>query len=117
LPSLSRLMGNGIGKDRTREDHREWSDQLYMCYSRGVEQRGIAAIVGEEGLMETDRQYLKFADEFEKRFIGQGFYNRTITETLELGWGLLNLLPASELIRISRATIEKYGTERENAGS
>jgi V/A-type H+-transporting ATPase subunit B len=117
LPSLSRLMGNGIGKERTREDHREWSDQLYMCYARGVEQRGIAAIVGEEGLMETDRQYLKFADDFETRFIGQGFYNRTITETLELGWELLGLLPKAELIRISRETIKKYGTEREDAGS
>lgn len=108
LPSLSRLMDLGIGDGKTREDHRQWSDQLYMCYARGEEQRSIAAIVGKEGLTELDRQYLKFADEFERRFINQGKENRSIQETLKIGWELLKLLPETELIRISRDFISKY---------
>lgn len=108
LPSLSRLMDLGIGAGKTREDHRQWADQLYMCYARGEEQRSIAAIIGEEGLTEIDRQYLKFADEFERRFINQGKENRSIQETLQIGWELLGLMPESELIRVSRDFINKY---------
>ena len=108
LPSLSRLMDLGIGKGKTREDHRQWADQLYMCYARGQEQRSIAAIVGEEGLTEIDRHYLKFADEFENVFINQRKENRSIQKTLEIGWELLSHLPESELIRIDRDFISKY---------
>jgi V/A-type H+-transporting ATPase subunit B len=108
LPSLSRLMDRGIGLDRTREDHRQLADQLYMGYARGGEQKRVASIIGEEGLTEIDRKYLQFADAFEKEFIHQGPDSRSITETLDAGWELLNLLPESEWIRISRDTIKKY---------
>lgn len=112
LPSLSRLMDRGIGLDRTREDHRQLADQLYMGYARGVEQRRVASIIGEEGLSETDRKYLRFADAFEKDFIHQGPESRTITGTLDAGWELLNILPESEWIRISRELIKKYSAAR-----
>ena len=108
LPSLSRLMDSGVGKGRTREDHRQWADQLYMCYARGIEQRDVAAIIGEEALTELDRRYLEFANEFENSFVQQGGENRTILETLNLGWELLNRLPESELIRIDKELIKKY---------
>lgn len=109
LPSLSRLMNHGIGEGKTREDHRQLSDQLYMCYAKGVEQRRVAAIIGEEGLTELDRKYLLFADRFEREFVHQGEENRSINETLGLGWKLLTVLPNSELVRIDRAFIAKYG--------
>jgi V/A-type H+-transporting ATPase subunit B len=107
-PSLSRLMGQGIGAGKTREDHRQLSDQLYMCYSHGMEQRRVAAIVGEESLSDLNKSYLRFADEFENRFIDQKDGGRTIEETFKKGWQLLSLVPQSELIRIDRATIAKY---------
>jgi len=113
LPSLSRLMDHGIGKNRTREDHRQWSDQLYMCYARGMEQRRVASIIGEEGLSEMDRSYMSFADKFEEVFLGQGDQSRTITETLEAGWRLLSTLPETELVRISREFIAKYSPKKE----
>ena len=108
LPSLSRLMDSGVGKGRTREDQRQWADQLYMCYARGIEQRRVAAIIGEEGLSELDRHYLSFADEFERTFVHQVGDNRTILDTLNLGWELLGRLPESELIRIDKELIKKY---------
>jgi len=108
LPSLSRLMNQGIGEGKTREDHRQWADQLYMFYARGIEQRRVAAIIGEEGLTELDREYLKFTDEFEEKFVHQGMYSRTIEETMELGWRLFDMLPETELVRISREMIAKY---------
>lgn len=108
LPSLSRLMKLGIGHDKTREDHQEWSDQLYLCYSRGVEQRRVAAIIGEEGLSDMDKKYLLFASHFEKAFIHQRNDNRPLAETLAIGWQLLAEMPPSELIRIRRAFIDKY---------
>ncbi|MBI5636454.1 MAG: V-type ATP synthase subunit B [Nitrospinae bacterium] len=108
LPSLSRLMKLGIGAGKTREDHQEWSDQLYLCYSRGVEQRRVAAIIGEEGLSDMDKKYLQFAGRFEKTFIHQRDDNRPLEETLAIGWKLLAEMPAAELIRIRRAFIEKY---------
>ncbi|MBI4666306.1 MAG: V-type ATP synthase subunit B [Nitrospinae bacterium] len=109
LPSLSRLMDHGIGAGRTREDHRQWSDQIYMCYARGEEQRRVAAIIGEEGLSDMDRVYLKFAEAFEREFLNQGEISRSIEETLAEGWRLLSILPESELVRISRDNIQKYG--------
>ena len=110
LPCLSRLMNLGIGKDRTREDHRGMADQLYAAYATGRDLRSLSAVVGEEALSATDKTYLKFADEFEKRFIAQGTHeDRTIEQTLELGWELLSVFPESELKRLKKEFIEKYG--------
>jgi V/A-type H+-transporting ATPase subunit B len=108
LRSLSRLMNNGIGKDRTREDHRELSNQLYSSYAKGQETRRLVAIVGEEALGELDRRYLRFAEEFERTLIHQGGAERSVEETLDLGWKLLGGVPESELRRIRRDFIEKY---------
>lgn len=108
LPSLSRLMNLGIGPGKTREDHRNVADQLYASYAEGRDLRRLVSIIGEEALTETDRKYLKFADEFEERFIGQGEEDRNIEETLDLGWELLSVFPKDELKRIKREYIEKY---------
>jgi V/A-type H+-transporting ATPase subunit B len=105
LPSLSRLMGSGIGKDRTRREHREWSDQLYACYARGREARGMAAIVGAAGLIDSDRRALEFAERFEREFVHQGAGRRTIDETFDAGWALLDTLPAEDLVRLSDRTL------------
>jgi V/A-type H+/Na+-transporting ATPase subunit B len=101
LPSLSRLMKAGIGKGHTREDHREWSDQLYASYARGREARSMAAILGESGLLEGDQRALRFAARFEAEFVAQGRARRTIAETFDVGWGLLGELPRTDLHRIS----------------
>ncbi len=109
LPSLSRLMKEGIGEGMTREDHPQWNDQMYAAYAEGVDLRGLVAIVGEEALSERDRLFLKFADEFERRFVNQGRYeDRDIDYTLDLGWELLAMLPERELTKIERKFIEKY---------
>ncbi|MBI3752636.1 MAG: V-type ATP synthase subunit B [Deltaproteobacteria bacterium] len=108
LPSLSRLMNLGIGKGKTREDHRGAADQLYASYAKGRDTRRLATIIGEEGLTSTDKRYLKFADEFEKVFISQGSADRTIDDTLQLAWKLLSMLPKTELIRIKEEFVEKY---------
>ncbi len=109
LPSLSRLMKEGIGEGMTREDHPQWNDQMYAAYAEGVDLRGLVAIVGEEALSERDRLFLKFADEFERRFVNQGRYeDRDIEYTLDLGWELLAMLPERELTKIERKFIEKY---------
>ncbi|MEK6590379.1 MAG: V-type ATP synthase subunit B [Nitrospinota bacterium] len=108
LPSLSRLMNLGIGGGKTREDHRNLSDQLYSLYAKGRDVRKLSTIVGEEGLNELDKKYMNFVNEFEKRFIGQGEVNRTIEETLSIGWGLLKLMPKSALTRIKEDLIERY---------
>ncbi|MGQ9639696.1 MAG: V-type ATP synthase subunit B [Candidatus Bathyarchaeia archaeon] len=108
-PSLSRLMKEGIGKGRTREDHREVSDQLYYAYAEGRGFRDLVAVVGEEALSARDKLYLKFADAFERRFVNQGVYeDRDIEETLDLGWELLTMLPEGELKRIDPQTIKTY---------
>jgi len=108
-PSLSRLMKEGIGKDKTREDHREVSDQLYYAFAEGRSFRDLVAVVGEEALSARDKLYLQFADNFERRFINQGPYeNRDIDTTLDLGWELLSILPDNELKRIDPATIKKW---------
>ena len=109
LPCLSRLMNSGIGKGKTREDHKAVSNQLYAAYAEGRDLRGLVAIVGEEALNERDRQFLKFAENFEQKFVKQGEYeNRSIEQTLDLGWDLLAGLPVDELTRIETALIEKY---------
>ncbi|MBM1154889.1 V-type ATP synthase subunit B [archaeon] len=109
LPSLSRLMREGIGAGRTREDHRELSDQLYYAYAEGRDARDLAKVIGEESLSKRDQMYLRFAHEFEVRFINQGYYeNRSFEETLDLGWELLVMFPESELKRIEEETIRKY---------
>lgn len=110
LPSLSRLMNQGIGAGRTREDHRGVADQLYSAYANGKDLRSLSAIVGEEALGANDRLYLKFADEFEKRFINQDVYeDRSIETTLDLGWELLSGLPESDMKRVKKDFITKYG--------
>ena len=109
LPSLSRLMNLGIGPTRTREDHKQVSDQLYAAYAEGRDLRGLVAIVGEEALSDRDKKFLKFAAEFEDKFVRQKRdEDRSISETLDLGWNLLSALPASELTRISPELKKKY---------
>ncbi len=109
LPSLSRLMGNGTGPEKTRDDHRDVSNQLYSAYAQGREIREIVSVIGEESLDDVDYKYLEFAREFEARFLGQGFSdNRTIEDTLGIGWNLFSILPESELKRIAPELIEKY---------
>ena len=109
LPSLSRLMNLGIGEGHTREDHKKVSDQLYAAYAEGNDLRGLVAIVGKDALSERDRMFLEFADLFEDRFVRQGLYeDRSIVETLELGWDLLSTLPEEQLVRIDRELIQKY---------
>jgi V/A-type H+-transporting ATPase subunit B len=117
LPSLSRLMSGGIGKDRTRPEHREWSDQLYAVYARGREARTMAAIVSESGLPPADRRALAFADAFEREFIAQPDGRRTIDETFDIGWRLLESLPRDDLYRISEATWARRGEAAKNAGT
>jgi len=109
LPSLSRLMNLGIGIGKTREDHRELADQLYSIYAKGRDVRKLSTIVGDEGLSELDKKYLKFADEFEHRFIGQGEINRNIEETFKLGWDLLRIMPESGLTRVREEFVKRYG--------
>jgi V/A-type H+/Na+-transporting ATPase subunit B len=109
LPSLSRLMSLGIGPTKTREDHKGVSDQMYAAYATGRDLRSLSAVVGEEALTESDRKFLKFADEFENRFVRQGAYeDRSIEQTLDLGWELLAGLPEEELKRVKREHIDKY---------
>lgn len=109
LPSLSRLMKDGIGAGMTREDHAGVASQLFASYSKVKSIRSLAAIIGEEELSPQDKQYLKFGNAIEEQFFTQGEYeNRTIEETLDLGWKLLKMLPVNELYRIKPEYIEKY---------
>jgi len=108
LPCLSRLMNLGIGPEKTREDHRGVADQLYASYAYGRDLRRLVSIVGEEALSETDKEYLDFAEEFEKRFISQGDENRTIETTLSIGWDLFSMLPVEELKRVREEHIRAY---------
>ncbi len=109
LPSLSRLMGRGIGEKNTREDHRAVEQGLYAAYAEGRDLRGLVAIVGKDALSERDNRFLEFADVFEDRYIRQGRdEDRSIEQTLELGWELLATLPESALTRIDRKILEKY---------
>ena len=109
LPSLSRLKDKGIGKGKTREDHADTMNQLFAAYSRGKDAKELMAILGESALSDVDLLYAKFADQFEKVYVSQGFKtDRTIEETLETGWKLLAKLPKSELKRIRDEYLEKY---------
>ena len=109
LPSLSRLMGGGIGEGKTRPDHSGVSDQLYSAYAEGRELRDLVAVVGEEALTERDRKFLEFADNFENQFITQAKdEDRSIEETLDLGWKLLSILPKNELKRVKDEFIDQY---------
>ena len=109
LTSLSRLMNQGIGKGRTREDHRSLADQLYSTYAQGKDARALTAIVGEEALSGLDRKFLKIANDFEKKFVNQGLdENRDIEKTLDLGWELLSGLSEAEMTRIKPEFIAKY---------
>ncbi|MEG1999991.1 MAG: V-type ATP synthase subunit B [Evtepia sp.] len=109
LPSLSRLKDKGIGEGKTREDHSGTMNQLFAAYASGKEMKELMSILGEAALSETDLLYAKFADEFEKRYVAQGAdENRSIEETLDLGWELLSMLPTSELKRIKPEHIERY---------
>ncbi|WP_440956643.1 ATP synthase subunit B [Methanosarcina sp. Mfa9] len=109
LPSLSRLMNSGIGGDKTREDHKAVSDQMYAGYAEGRDLRGLVAIVGKEALSERDLKFLEFADLFEQNFVTQGRNeNRTIADTLDIGWKILAHLPENQLNRIDNKYIQKY---------
>ncbi len=113
LPSLSRLMKDGIGEGHTREDHAPLASQLFAAYSRVKEVRGLAAVIGEEELSPLDKTYMKFGEEFEQKFLNQGeFENRSIEQTLDLGWRVLGILPRSELHRISEQLADKYLSAR-----
>jgi V/A-type H+-transporting ATPase subunit B len=109
LPSLSRLMKDGIGKDRTRDDHPRWGAQLYAAYAKTQDIRSLASVIGEEELGEVDQKYLKFGRAFEHEFVNQGLTeNRTIERTLEIGWKLLSMLPKQELTRVTLEEIAQY---------
>lgn len=111
LPSLSRLKDKGIGAGKTREDHSDIMNQLFAAYATGKEAKELAVILGEAALTETDKLYAEFAEQFEAKYVSQGFNeNRTIEQTLELGWELLSILPRSELKRIRDEYIDKYLT-------
>ncbi|AGB17157.1 ATP synthase, B subunit [Halovivax ruber XH-70] len=115
LPSLSRLMDDGIGEGLTRGDHGDVSDQLYAAYAEGEDLRDLVNIVGREALSERDNKYLDFAERFEAEFIQQGFdTNRTIEETLGVGWELLSMLPKAELNRVDEEFIDQYYVEDES---
>jgi V/A-type H+-transporting ATPase subunit B len=109
LPSLSRLMKDGIGKGHTREDHPHLSAQLYAAYAHVQDVRSLASVIGEEELGEVDQLYLKFGKAFETEYIAQSLTeNRTIDQTLEIGWNLLSMLPKEELTRLSLDEIKTY---------
>jgi V/A-type H+-transporting ATPase subunit B len=112
LPSLSRLMDDGIGEGLTREDHGDLKDQLFAAYAEGEDLRDLVNIVGREALSETDNIYLDFADRFEEEFVNQGFEtNRDVSTTLDIGWDLISMLPKTELNRIGEDLIEEYYVE------
>ena len=109
LPSLSRLMKDGIGKGYTREDHQAVANQLFSCYAKVGDARALASVIGEDELSPLDKRYLVFGNAFEKRFVGQGiFENRTIEQTLDIGWDLLGLLPKEELDRIDTKILDRF---------
>lgn len=116
LPSLSRLKDKGIGKGKTREDHADTMNQLFSAYAQGKQAKELSVILGESALSDTDKLYAKFADAFEEEYVSQGFTtNRTIEETLNLGWKLLTILPKSELKRIRDEYLEKYLNKAEES--
>ena len=109
LPSLSRLKDKGIGEGKTRADHANTMNQLFAAYARGKDARELMVVLGEAALTEMDKIYARFADAFEEQYVSQGYdTNRSIEETLDIGWKLLSMLPKSELKRIKDEFIEKY---------
>lgn len=109
LPSLSRLKNKGIGKNKTREDHPDSMNQLFAAYAQGKESKELSAILGDAALTPVDRKYAEFAEAFEERYVNQGFNeNRSIEETLQIGWELLTILPRTEMKRISDKYLEQY---------
>ena len=113
LPSLSRLKDKGIGKGKTREDHADIMNQLFAAYSRGKDAKELAVILGDAALTDTEKLYAKFADAFENEYVNQGYRtNRSIEETLDLGWKLLRILPRTELKRIKDEYLDKYYEEK-----
>jgi V/A-type H+/Na+-transporting ATPase subunit B len=112
LPSLSRLMNAGIGAAHTVPEHRKWADQLYTVYARGREARMMVAIVGESGLMPADRRALAFAEEFERTLVGQGADRRSLAETIEAGWRLLDRLPPEDLLKLTPAMLADRERQR-----
>lgn len=115
LPSLSRLMKDGVGEGYTREDHSDLSNQLFAAYSKVQDARSLASVIGEDELGEIDHRYMEFGRRFENEFLAQSQReDRTLDETLDLGWKLLSLLPRSELSRVSDELLDKYYTEKQN---
>ncbi|CDA28906.1 V-type ATP synthase subunit B [Eubacterium sp. CAG:156] len=113
LPSLSRLKDKGIGEGKTRADHSNVMNQLFSAYARGKDAKELMVILGEAALSETDRIYAKFADEFEKKYVSQGYQSdRSIEETMDIGWKLLNILPRAELKRIDDKYLDMYYKEK-----
>ena len=109
LPSLSRLMKDGVGKGYTRDDHATLASQLFACYAYVKRVRALAVVIGEEELSELDKRYLKFGEAFEQRFLNQGEYeNRSVSTTLDLGWDMLSLLPRDELHRVSDTLLTQH---------
>ena len=109
LPSLSRLMKDGIGEGYTREDHQDLANQLFSAYAKVGDARNLASVIGEDELSPIDKKYLEFGKEFEEKYIGQGMNeNRTMEETLDLGWKLLGRLPREELDRVDTKILDKY---------
>jgi len=109
LPSLSRLMKDGIGEGYTRADHQDLMNQLYASYARVMDARSLASVIGEDELAPVDKKYIQFGNFFEKFYLSQAITrNRTIIETLDLGWELLSILPKSELDRVNEDMLEKY---------
>lgn len=116
LPSLSRLKDKGIGKNKTREDHADTMNQLFAAYSRGKDARELAIILGESALSDIDKMYAKFSTEFETRYVSQGYQtDRSIEETLDIGWDLLRILPRAELKRIRDQWLDKYYKKSDKA--
>jgi V/A-type H+-transporting ATPase subunit B len=109
LPSLSRLMKDGVGTGHTREDHASIAAQLFAAYARAEDVRALASVIGEEELSPLDKTYLQFADAFEQEYVSQGEYeNRSIEQTLDLAWRVAGVLPRSELAQLSEELIERY---------
>ena len=109
LPSLSRLMKDGIGEGFTREDHQDLANQLFSAYAKVGDARNLASVIGEDELSPLDKKYLEFGIDFEQHYIGQGVNeNRTMEETLDLGWKLLGKLPREELDRVDTKILDKY---------
>lgn len=109
LPSLSRLKDKGIGEGKTRKDHSNTMNQLFSAYARGKDAKELMVVLGEAALTDMDKLYAKFADEFEKEYVNQSFEtDRTIEETLDIGWRLLRIFPRSELKRVSDELLDEY---------